>query len=92
MTKQPRTEAAVEDEDEIERSVLAYLHRHPQAADTLSGIVHWWLPRQRYESGCQRIERVLSELVARGLVRRDPLPQGDVLYALSPPARPSKSP
>ena len=91
MTKQPCTEAAVEDEGEIERAVLAYLHCHPQAADTLRGIVNWWLPQQRYESGCQRIERVLSELVARGLLRRDPLPHGEVLYALNHHTRPSQS-
>lgn len=91
MTKQPCTEAAVQDEGEIERAVLAYLHRHPQAADTLHGIVNWWLPQQRYESGCQRIERVLSELVARGLLSRDLLPHGEVLYALNHHARPSQS-
>ncbi|MFC5437159.1 hypothetical protein ACFPME_11365 [Rhodanobacter umsongensis] len=91
MTKQPCTETA-EDQGEIESSVLAYLHRHPQAADTLRGIVNWWLPQQRYESGCQRIERVLSELVARGVLRRDPLPHGDVLYALNRPAGPPQSP
>lgn len=91
MTKQSCTEAAVDDEGEIERSVLAYLHRHPQAADTLRGIVNWWLPQQRYDSGCQRIERVLSVLVVRGVLRRDPLPHGEVLYALSHPARPSQS-
>lgn len=87
MTKQPRAKAAVEDDGEIERSVLAYLHHHPQAADTLRGIVNWWLPQQRYESGCQRIERALSELVDRGLLRRDPLPHGEVLYALNKHAR-----
>jgi hypothetical protein len=92
MTKQPRAEAAVEDQGEIERSVLAYLDCHPQAADTLRGIVNWWLPQQRYETGCQRIEQVLSELVARGVLRRDPLPHGEVLYALNHRARPSRSP
>ncbi|RAN77189.1 hypothetical protein B5P43_21020 [Bacillus sp. SRB_336] len=91
MTKQPCTETA-ENPGEIERSVLAYLHHHPQAADTLRGIVNWWLPQQRYESGCQRIERVLTGLVARGVLRRDPLPHGDVLYALNHPAGPSQSP
>jgi hypothetical protein len=92
MTKQPCAETAADDQGEIERSVLAYLHQHPQAADTLRGIVHWWLPQQRYESGCQRIELVLSELVARGVLRRDPLPHGDALYALNRPADSSQSP
>ena len=92
MTKQPCAGTAAGDQVEIERSVLAYLHQHPQAADTLRGIVHWWLPQQRYESGCQRIEQVLSDLVARGVLRRDPLPHGDALYALNRPADSSQPP
>lgn len=71
-----------EAEGEIERSVLAYLQSHPQAADTLRGIVNWWLPRQRYESDCLRIEHALKALVARGELCRAPLPGGEVLYAL----------
>jgi len=90
MTKQPCTRATAEDEGEmeIERSVLAYLHRHPQAADTLRGIVNWWLPRQRYESGCMRIERVLDRLVGEGQLHCDPLPDGEVLYALNDHTKP----
>jgi len=74
--------------EEIELTLLAYLHRHPLAADTLRGIVSWWLPRQRYESGCQRIEQALDTLVAKGELRRDRLPDGEVLYALNNRARP----
>jgi len=68
---------------EVERAVLAYLHRHPDAADTLDGIVSWWLPQQRYETERERIERVLSVLVERGELRCDRLPDGAVLYALN---------
>lgn len=88
MTKQPRAKAVVE--IEIERSVLAYLHHHPQAADTLRGIVNWWLPQQRYESGCQRIERALDALVARGQLRCDRLPDGEALYALKKAIQPPR--
>lgn len=72
----------MQDDGEVRRSVLAYLRSHPQAADTLRGIVNWWLPRQRLETGCRRIEQVLGELVNAGLLRRDQLPDGEVLYAL----------
>ena len=83
MTRHQDKDAAVGNDLEGEHAVLAYLHHHPQAADTLRGIVNWWLPQQRFESGRERIERVLSELVDRGLLRRDPLPHGEVLYALN---------
>jgi len=88
MTKPRSRDAEDEGGGEIEMSVLAYLHRHPQAADTLRGIVNWWLPRQRYEIGCQRIEHVLGRLVAEGLLHRDELPDGEVLYALNDHTKP----
>jgi hypothetical protein len=79
---QSRTESASEDEREIERSLLSYLRGHPQAADTLDGIVEWWLPLQRYETARLRIEGALERLVADGILRRDLLHDGAVLYAL----------
>ncbi len=83
MTKYPGKKSVGGNEAEVERSVLAYLRRHPQAADTLRGIVTWWLPQQRYESGVQHIEHVLGRMVSEGLLHRDPLPDGEVLYALN---------
>jgi hypothetical protein len=88
MTGQRGKSTASGSAAEIERSVLAYLDRHPQAADTLRGIVNWWLPRQRYELGCRRIGHVLDRLVAEGTLHRDELPDGEVLYALNRPAKP----
>lgn len=76
------TQAAPEDDGEIERSLLGYLRGHPQAADTLDGIVEWWLPLQRYETARLRIERTLERLVADGTLRRDLLRDGAILYAL----------
>ena len=67
---------------EIERAVIGYLAQHPDAADTLDGIVAWWLPRQRYETARDRIEAALASLVAQGLLRASGLPGGPELYAL----------
>ncbi len=72
---------------EVEDAVLTYLRRHPKAADTLDGIVSWWLPQQRYEIERQHIKRTLSEMVDRGQLRCDRLPDGAVLYALNHPDR-----
>lgn len=74
---------------EIEEAVLAYLRDHPDAADTLDGIVQWWLPQQRYEIERSRIHRALGELVDAGVLRRERLPGGDDLYALNDPPEPS---
>ncbi|RUL78939.1 hypothetical protein [Dyella choica] len=70
-------------EREVEQSVLGYLHGHPHAADTLEGIVSWWLPQQRYEIEHERIKRVLEHLVQGGELCSYRLPDGAVLYALN---------
>jgi hypothetical protein len=66
---------------EIEDAVVSYLRNHPEAADTLDGIVSWWLPLQRYEIGRARIEDALTHLVEAGILRRDQLPGGAKLYS-----------
>ena len=70
---------------EIEQTGLSYLQRHPQAADTLDGIVRWWLPQQRYSVAQARIEAALRRLVSQGLIRQRRLPTGDALYVRGGP-------
>jgi hypothetical protein len=72
---------------EIEEAVVGYLRHHPEAADTLDGIVAWWLPLQRYEIGKTRIETALTHLVDAGILRGDALPGGATLYSLENDAR-----
>jgi hypothetical protein len=77
---------------EIEKTVVTYLGNHPLAADTLDGIVAWWLPQQRYETARTRIEQALVHLVEVGVLRCDRLPDGAELYALkgnAPPTNPT---
>ena len=61
--------------------ILRYLRAHPQAADTVDGIVEWWLPQQRYDEAVDQVQLVLDELVARRLVDQITLVDGTVLYA-----------
>lgn len=53
--------------------VLTYLSTHPQAQDTVEGIVAWWLLKQRILHQTRQVKAVLAELVARDWVleRRD---------------------
>jgi len=73
-TEQPRGVAA---------ELLAYLCSHPNAADTLEGIMNWWLPQQRYETESRRIGRTLDQLAAQGFVVKHRLPDGAIVYARS---------
>ena len=65
----------------LSHEILRYLRAHPQAADTVDGIVEWWLPRQRYDEAVDRVQSALDELVARGLMEKTTLVDGTVLYA-----------
>ncbi len=71
-------------DSEIEASVIRYLHQHPHAADSLDGIVKWWLPRQRYETAQERIGQTVDRMVDGCILDRRTLPDGTVLYSLRP--------
>ena len=61
-------------------AILLYLAACPHAADTVEGVVNWWLPRQRYEDTREAIEKILEELAAEGLVLKTHLPDNKVMY------------
>jgi hypothetical protein len=67
---------------EIESSVISYLESHPNARDTLEGIVTWWLPLQRYVEAKLLIGQVIEGLVQDGHLSRESLPDGSHLYSL----------
>jgi hypothetical protein len=60
--------------DERERTLhdelLSYLREHPQAMDSLEGIVEWWLPRQRIRVEVERVARALAALTRAGVVEQ----------------------
>jgi hypothetical protein len=52
----------------IAREILAYLAEHPDAQDTLEGIVEWWLLDQAIKNWTKNVREALEELVVQGLV------------------------
>lgn len=48
--------------------ILAYLVEHPEAQDTVEGIVEWWLLERAIKFQENQITKAISELVAKGLV------------------------
>lgn len=66
---------------QLSEEILTYLREHPNAADTPDGIIEWWLPRQRYEQSKEQIQKVLDDLVAQGLIKRDYLSDGTAIYS-----------
>ncbi|SEL12656.1 hypothetical protein [Nitrosovibrio tenuis] len=47
---------------------MKYLRAHPAAADTVDGIIQWWLPIQRYETAKDVIQKALDDLIKQGTV------------------------
>ncbi len=73
----------VSDRDHLQDAVLQYLRNNPNAADSLQGIINWWLPKQGYEKvGMESVYQALERLIAAGVVEKVPLVGGTVLYRL----------
>jgi hypothetical protein len=53
---------------EIAKEILAYLGDHPDAQDTLEGIVQWWLLERRVKSQTKLISAALEELIEKQFV------------------------
>jgi len=65
-----------------------YVHAHPRGADTLDGVVSWWLPADLAQIALpSEVEAAMQELIASGLIERHWLPSGQVLYAAVTPPR-----
>lgn len=65
----------------IAKTIEAYLDLNPDAADSAEGIRRWWLPAGLAQEPPEIVEDALDRLVAAGVIRRQPLPDGRVLYA-----------
>ena len=52
----------------LEHQILAYLNRHPDAQDTLDGIVEWLLVESPTAQVLSRAGQALDNLVAQGLI------------------------
>lgn len=62
--------------------ILGYLVEHPEAQDTMEGIVEWWLLEQRIKRQTTKVKTALAELVAMGLVLERKGQDGRVHYRI----------
>ncbi|WON73529.1 hypothetical protein [Nitrosospira sp. Is2] len=67
---------------------MEYLHAHPSAADTLEGIVQWWLPHRLYEMEKEDVGKALDDLVEQGVVEYIST-GGKKIFRLATPKPPS---
>jgi hypothetical protein len=69
---------------QFEMEIIAYLRRHPNAADDLSGVSYWWLYYQRYLRNLDLLERALGELAEAGWIACSNGVTGRVIYRAGP--------
>ena len=65
---------------ELHDVIVDYLQNNPNAADSLEGIMNYWLPQAYKKIDRARIEQVLEQLIAEGLVRKITLAGGTIIY------------
>ena len=65
------------------RQILHYLSEHPDAKDTIQGILRWWLPSTPVELRHAEVQEALEFLVARGWVTKRRLTTSRELYGVN---------
>ncbi|AZZ91899.1 hypothetical protein EUZ85_14645 [Hahella sp. KA22] len=71
-----------EQEEEVKiiaRQIFEYLQSHPSAADSLQGVMRWWLAGEAVSSR-ERVLRALESLVREGVVGRRSISDGGVIF------------
>jgi hypothetical protein len=57
-----------EKKKQVGEEILQYLIDHPNAQDTLKGIVTWWILERTIKHQTALVKNVLDQLVADGLI------------------------
>ena len=64
--------------------ILDYLARHPDAQDTIEGILHWWVLDACIRKWTPKIEKTVDELVERGFLEQKVSQDGNTVYRVAP--------
>jgi hypothetical protein len=67
--------------------IIDYLSRHPDAQDTIEGILHWWVLDACIRQWAPQIANTVEQLVARGFLEQRPSADGHLFYRVSPKYR-----
>jgi hypothetical protein len=64
--------------------ILDYLARHPEAQDTLDGILHWWVLDSCVKRWAPKIAETVANLVEQGFLEQKSSADGRTFYHVSP--------
>jgi hypothetical protein len=65
----------------LSEEILCYLRAYPETADTVDGIIEWWLPKQHRKMAREQVQQVLDQLIARSVVTKTVLANGEKVYS-----------
>lgn len=68
----------------IAREILRYLECHPEAKDTIDGIVQWWLRQQGRARWRRDVKRAVAVLCSHDLILETRRPGVPPYYQLNP--------
>lgn len=67
----------------LAEEIAQYLKSRPRGADTLEGIVRWWLARQRLQEAEEHVGRAVELLCRQGVLDYRESADGRVIYSTS---------
>lgn len=71
------------DKSDIAWEILAYLAEHPDAQDTIDGIIEWWLLESKIKYQIAAVGKALSELVKKGFVLEETAGDSQTRYQIN---------
>jgi hypothetical protein len=63
--------------------ILDYVARHPDAQDTIDGILHWWVLEAYVQHWAPKIAQTVAELVEQGFLEERRSSDGKIFYHVS---------
>ena len=67
--------------DYLINAITHYLKTHTNAADSLEGIMQWWLPQQQEPVDINELQQALDYLIENKTVAATSLLDGHMLYS-----------
>jgi hypothetical protein len=71
------------EESDIVREILSYLIDHPDAQDTLGGIIEWWMLERKIRHQKNMVKEALTDLVKRGFILEHKMGSSETSYKIN---------
>jgi hypothetical protein len=83
LGKPTHTETEAQRSRRLKRELLNYCIEHPDAKDTVEGILSWWFRAGAARWRVDEVKTVLDELTAMGWLSSRSIRQTEVIYGLN---------